>query len=82
MEAYKTTCPDCGHIRFWMGYKTGIGKSPEQLAQMSKDSKTCKKCGLENAITELDFESGMGKTMSAGSSAIANTLKNKINTEK
>ncbi|OGF28131.1 hypothetical protein A2303_00190 [Candidatus Falkowbacteria bacterium RIFOXYB2_FULL_47_14] len=61
MEAYKTTCPDCGHVRFWTGYKTGLGKTQEQLAQMHKEETTCEKCGSTNAQTELDHESEAGR---------------------
>lgn len=63
MEAYKTTCSHCGHVRFWSGYKTGFGKTPEQLAKMSKDQTTCVKCDATDATTELDHESERGKLM-------------------
>lgn len=62
MEAYKTTCPDCSSVRYWTGYKTGIGKTPEQLEQMEINYKTCRKCGSTNAITDLDRESENGRT--------------------
>lgn len=47
MEAYRTKCqePDCGHERSWVGFKTGIGKTPEQLAQMRRDQTVCVRCG-------------------------------------
>lgn len=48
MEAYKTKCRDaekCGFERPWIGFKTGIGKTSEQLAKMQKDQSTCIKCG-------------------------------------
>lgn len=61
MEAYKTTCPDCGHIRFWVGYKTGFGKSPEQLKRMEEDNSTCQKCSSKRAITDSDRELEVGK---------------------
>lgn len=61
MEAYKTTCPDCGNVRFWVGYKTGLGKSPEQLRQMENDYVTCRKCGSVRAVTDFDRESEVGK---------------------
>lgn len=61
MEAYKTTCPECGYVRFWTGYKTGIGKTPEQLQRMRKDAITCTKCKSVKANTELDRESEQGK---------------------
>lgn len=61
MEAYKTTCPDCGHIRFWVGYKTGIGKTPAQLQRMQSDAVTCVRCGSTNAKTDLDCETETGR---------------------
>lgn len=61
MEAYKSTCPDCGKVYFWTGFKTGIGKSPEQLAQMKKDDTVCKYCGSTNLNTTWDDETEVGK---------------------
>lgn len=63
MEAYKTTCqnPVCKYERFWVGYKTGLGKTPEQLEQMGRNEKTCRKCGATNATTELDRETEIGR---------------------
>lgn len=61
MEAYKTTCPDCGNVRYWVGYKTGLGKTPEQLQRMRDDAITCVRCGSKKANTELDRESETGK---------------------
>jgi hypothetical protein len=74
MEAYKTTCPDCGHVRFWVGYKTGIGKTAEQLKQMEKDHKTCVKCGSEKAMTDLDSESPTGQAMSEATQGFLSAL--------
>lgn len=66
MEAYKTVCPDCGHVRFWVGYKTGIGKTEEQLRQMHEEETTCESCCSKNAKTELDHESLTGRTVDEG----------------
>ena len=63
MEAYKTTCPDCRDVRYWTGYKTDLGKSPEQLEQMSKEYRICVNCGSEKAKTELDHESATGQIL-------------------
>lgn len=71
MEAYKTTCSDCGHIRHWVGYKTGLGKSAEQLKQMEKDMGTCEKCGSDNVKTGLDDESEAGEMLSAQGQLLA-----------
>lgn len=65
MEAYKTTCPDCRHVRYWADYKTGLGKSVAQLEEMEKSRKTCVRCGSERAITDLDHETEMGQVMDA-----------------
>lgn len=63
MEAYKSSCPDCGHTWFWTGFKTGIGKTQEQLAEMKRKRETCVRCGSTNAKTGLDHESDLGKTL-------------------
>jgi len=63
MEAYKSTCPDCKVVYYWTGYKTGIGKTSEQLEQMKKEQTICKKCGSDKLKTGLDFESEAGKEM-------------------
>lgn len=57
MEYYVSDCPDCGAHYTWTGYKTGIGKTPEQLEQMRRDRTTCQKCGGKNLNTGLDHES-------------------------
>jgi hypothetical protein len=66
VEAYKTVCKDskCGHVRFWSGYKTGLGKSDQQLEQMQRDQELCIQCG-QPAKTELDMESHQGQALSA-----------------
>lgn len=56
MEYYKSTCPDCGKTYYWTGYKTGLGKTPEQLAAMRRRQTVCKECGGENLKTGLDNE--------------------------
>ena len=61
MEAYKTNCLECGHVRFWVGYKTGLGKTPQQLQQMKDDMITCAQCGSKSAKTVLDRESETGQ---------------------
>ncbi|MFH1575740.1 MAG: hypothetical protein ABIB55_02235 [Candidatus Nealsonbacteria bacterium] len=76
MEAYKTACtePNCGYVRYWVGYKTGLGKSPEQLAQMEREQITCMKCGAKTAKTELDRESQTGQIFSAQTKLLVDTL--------
>lgn len=74
MEAYKTVCPACGHVRFWTGYKTGLGKTQEQLNQMDKDHTTCIKCGSTDAKTELDCETEIGKVFDEQAKFLARTI--------
>lgn len=74
MEAYKTTCPDCGYVRDWVGYKTGIGKTPQQLQKMRDDRVTCVRCGSKNASTQLDRESKTGKVFGEMDDCAANIL--------
>lgn len=74
MEAYRTKCPDCGHVRVWTGYKTGLGKSPEQLEQMQKDYTTCVQCGSPRAKTGLDHDSEMGQALDAQTNLLAKAL--------
>jgi len=54
MEAYKSTCPECDRAYRWIGYKTGFGKSPEQLERMERDHTVCKYCDSKKLNTELD----------------------------
>lgn len=70
MEAYRTKCqePGCGFERTWIGYKTGFGKTPEQLAQMHREETTCIKCG-GSAVTTLD-ERGLVGAMDARADAL------------
>src|SRR5438105_810686 len=65
MEAYKTTCPDCGNVRFWVGYKTGIGKTPEQLREMRTNMTVCMRCGSDKAQTDADCETEIGQMFNA-----------------
>ena len=74
MEAYKTTCPDCEHVRFWVGYKTGLGKTPEQLKMMQEEETTCVGCGSKRAKTGLDFESETGKEFSESANFLAQVI--------
>ena len=75
MEAYVTTCSDCGHIRRWTGYKTGLGKSPAQLKKMDEDMSTCKKCGSTNVKTGLDHESELAKALDAQGQVYADAIR-------
>lgn len=64
MEYYESKCTVCKHTWRWTGYKTGIGKTPEQLEQMSKAGKTCPSCG-GNAEVGLDHTSENAQAMDA-----------------
>ena len=57
------TCKNCGKTRNWVGYKTGIGKTPQQLEQMKKDATICAFCGYDQNNSELDHESETGKAL-------------------
>lgn len=74
MEAYKTTCGKCGHIRFWTGFKTGLGKTDEQLAEMHRQETTCVKCGSTDARTELDMETEDGRRQSAAAGMVVSAI--------
>lgn len=45
MEYYESRCLACGHRWSWAGYKTTMGKTPAQIAQMKDAGKTCPVCG-------------------------------------
>lgn len=79
MEAYKSSCPDCKEVYFWQGFKTGIGKTPEQLEKMHKDQTVCKHCGSPNLKTELDRESAIGKDYDEIYSFIADQIGEALN---
>jgi len=64
MEYYESKCQKCNHTWRWTGYKTGIGKTPEQLEAMSKAGKTCPSCGSE-AEVGLDHTSEAAKDRDA-----------------
>ena len=61
MEAYRMTCNACGRTRTWVGYKTGSGKTPQQLEEMRREQTTCKYCGSQNVESGLDRESEIGQ---------------------
>ena len=44
VEANESTCTECRHKWQWVGYKTGIGKTPAQLAQMDREGRICPIC--------------------------------------
>lgn len=68
MEYYESKCPDCGAHYKWVGYKTGIGKTEAQLAQMHRDRTVCRKCGSTKLKTDLDMsdEANAGVNLVAG----------------
>jgi hypothetical protein len=61
MEAYKMKCNNCGRTRNWVGYKTGLGKTPEQLKEMEREETTCQYCDSKNVQSNLDRESETGR---------------------
>lgn len=82
MEAYKSTCKACGATYFWVGYKTGLGKTKEQLEAMHKRQTVCRECGAEGLVTGLDCESETGRAYDEANrhaaSLIGEILKKKI----
>jgi hypothetical protein len=82
MEAYKSSCPACGATYYWTGYKTGLGKTPEQLEGMRRRQNVCRECGAEELKTTLDRESPVGQEYDeitrAQAGMIADLLKKKI----
>ncbi len=82
MEAYESRCPDCGKTYTWVGYKTGIGKTPEQLAQMKRDRTVCRYCGSTKLQTGLDHKSEAGRRQDAACGFLAELLLGKKGGEK
>jgi uncharacterized Zn-finger protein len=56
MESNKSKCPECGAVYTWSGYKTGIGKPPHILLEMSRDDHTCKYCKSKTLHTGLNWD--------------------------
>ena len=54
MEAKKTTCPDCGHIRYWTSRRERLLEpTPELLAQIDKKASIFARGCTINAETDL-----------------------------
>ena len=53
MENYQSHCPACNATYRWTGYKTGIGKTPEQLEQMHLEQTVCRECGSPRLKTDV-----------------------------
>tara|TARA_Y100000310_G_scaffold282353_1_gene303487 strand:+ start:2511 stop:2747 length:237 start_codon:yes stop_codon:yes gene_type:complete len=73
MEYYESTCQECGHRWTWTGYKTGIGKTEAQLAQMRAAGKTCPKCNGA-AKVGLDHTSPHAKEMDEALGSVLGSL--------
>lgn len=54
-EYYRSKCFDCELEFTWIGYKTAIGKTEEQLERMHRDQTICHLCGSSNFKTKLDY---------------------------
>lgn len=67
MEYYRSTClnPACQKTYTWVGFKTGIGKTQEQLEQMHRDETVCRYCGKETLETGLDHETPYSRSLDA-----------------
>ena len=79
MEAYRSRCPDCGRTYNWTGYKTGLGKTPEQLQKMHDDSHICKFCKSPNLNTGLDTDSEVGQAYGMGAQVVAHLIGTMLN---
>lgn len=55
MERYKSFCPHCRKNYYWVGYKTRMYKTPEQIAEMDRMEKVCQHCGEDGLKTDLDY---------------------------
>jgi DNA-directed RNA polymerase subunit N (RpoN/RPB10) len=74
MEAYKSACKSCGKEYFWTGYKTGIGKTEEQLKQMHDEMTICKYCKAPGLVTNLDHETEDGQLLDDEAAFIAESI--------
>ena len=52
MERYKVTCEACKETYAFVDFKTGLGKSPEQIEAWRKRRTVCKFCG--GKLHEID----------------------------
>lgn len=55
MEWYVMACTRCRNVRRWMGYKTGLGKTEQQLRQMHEEATTCAYCQSTQVETRVDM---------------------------
>jgi hypothetical protein len=62
MEHYESKCGECGHRWRWVGYKTAIGKTDAQVAEMKKAGTRCPRCHGD-AKVGLDFGSENAKAL-------------------
>ena len=74
MEAYKSHCLSCKRTYYWTGYKTGLGKTPQQLEQMKTEMTVCRHCGQSGLKTDLDHESPQGQAQDALVQVLARAL--------
>ena len=82
MEYYESTCtnPDCKHRWQWVGYKTGIGKTPTQLEQMRRVGKTCPSCGHAAGVS-LDHTSPGAQALDEAFEGLADAIAGKGRSE-
>jgi len=69
MESYEFKCGSCGAQYRYVGFKTGIGKTPEQLKQMADERHVCRECGHDDR--EGGEKSEHGLDMSPGANGAA-----------
>lgn len=61
-------------VYYWVGYKTGLGKTNEQREKMQQDRTVCRECSGTNLQTDLDRESEVGKAYSASIEILAEVI--------
>ncbi len=61
MIALKGTCRHCDKVYYWTDYKTGLGKTEQQLADMKYRQTHCKFCDAPGLCVEPDEETETGK---------------------
>lgn len=59
MERYILYCYDCNREYPFIDYKTGIGKTPQQLEEMNKRQNTCERCNSHNVWCTLYWGSSI-----------------------
>ena len=73
VEYYESTCGSCGNKWSWVGFKTGIGKTAEQLEAMGRAGKECPRC-KSSASVGLDHTSEDARALDGFLSGVARAI--------